>query len=623
MGALHLSKLGGPLTSSRALWPTNCWIQHGTPFLSSAVRLSVSEISRSWEEKNPFRKNRPADPIRNFCVLSVVLKREGVNPEKDGHLLVGCRLPLATLPLESELVHVIPAGVLSTVASASYALYVTASFPANIVQEEADPDADFLGDDLDLGSCDASTPRDVADWTCDGWLLRRSTRGKGVDSSKRDGASATARRVAKRQADLAEECRRHVDGKGEHVYRCRIALADVDADGDVAFRLSGLVECDVVPLNPDKLPGGLPGAVSLQMHVDWLWGGKRRRLDALSPQSVDDPRFPHLVCDDGRTMPPARQLSGATDSRVFFNFMYSANSLKRTEAQRDKRCPWCAMNCRDVYGLLRHLTLSHSRFIFDYTGADEKGCYIAVSVRGIGNLNDSERRWLATAASGAVQTQHQPIAAHSRGGVLGIIEMDDDAFEFLREDAMAGPDAALLNVSARDPEEFSSSNGTLPNKRRERRRVKGQQLQADVVVSVSTEELLRGRTFYSSRTFLPKRLGDLENDSDDEYDNAWLTVQSNKMMDEFTDVNEGEKEVMKMWNKHILDYGVIGDCQMPAVCDSFIERHGNELIARRLRNNFMLHIVNLAQYGLLKDDAVARIVLAFSKLASKCVASAD
>ena len=43
---------------------------------------------------------------------------------------------------------------------------------------------------------------------------------------------------------------------------------------------------------------------------------------------------------------------------------------------------------------------------------------------------------------------------------------------------------------------------------------------------------------------------DFEYDSDSE-DLEWTRVASNKLIDEFIDVNKGEKELMKLWNQFI------------------------------------------------------------------------
>jgi len=34
------------------------------------------------------------------------------------------------------------------------------------------------------------------------------------------------------------------------------------------------------------------------------------------------------------------------------------------------------------------------------------------------------------------------------------------------------------------------------------------------------------------------------------------------MIDEFSDVNEGEKELMKLWNLHVMRHGFVDDCQL-------------------------------------------------------------
>jgi VEFS-Box of polycomb protein len=39
--------------------------------------------------------------------------------------------------------------------------------------------------------------------------------------------------------------------------------------------------------------------------------------------------------------------------------------------------------------------------------------------------------------------------------------------------------------------------------------------------------------------------------TEDEVDPQWLITKMCQMIDEFSDVNEGEKEFMKMWNVHV------------------------------------------------------------------------
>ena len=48
-----------------------------------------------------------------------------------------------------------------------------------------------------------------------------------------------------------------------------------------------------------------------------------------------------------------------------------------------------------------------------------------------------------------------------------------------------------------------------------------------------------------------------------------MRIKTSKMIDDFTDVNSGEKDFMKMWNLHIQHYTFVGDCQMPQVIEYF------------------------------------------------------
>ena len=80
------------------------------------------------------------------------------------------------------------------------------------------------------------------------------------------------------------------------------------------------------------------------------------------------------------------------------------------------------------------------------------------------------------------------------------------------------------------------------------------------------------------------------------------------MIDEFTDVNEGEKELMKMWNLHVLKYNYVGDCQMPLGLQMFLEAHGPEILERNLYRTFVLHLCNLYDFGIVAPATVLRTV---------------
>ena len=52
--------------------------------------------------------------------------------------------------------------------------------------------------------------------------------------------------------------------------------------------------------------------------------------------------------------------------QIVYQFVYNNNSRQQTEACEDLHCPWCSINCNELYVLLKHLKLCHSRFTFTY-----------------------------------------------------------------------------------------------------------------------------------------------------------------------------------------------------------------------------------------------------------------
>ena len=63
------------------------------------------------------------------------------------------------------------------------------------------------------------------------------------------------------------------------------------------------------------------------------------------------------------------------------------------------------------------------------------------------------------------------------------------------------------------------------------------------------------RLYFHSTSQLPVRPANLSDDSEEECEGAtsWLNEHMGRLMDEFTDVNEGEKIMMKLWNCFMLN----------------------------------------------------------------------
>lgn len=110
---------------------------------------------------------------------------------------------------------------------------------------------------------------------------------------------------------------------------------------------------------------------------------------------------------------------------------------------------------------------------------------------------------------------------------------------------------------------------------------------------------------------------ELDIDSEGESDPLWLRQKTIQMIDEFTDVNEGEKELMKLWNLHVMKHGFVGDCQLPIACEMFLDTNGHDIVRRNIYRNFILHMCSLFDYGLVSPETVYKIVQKLQSIISK------
>ncbi len=67
--------------------------------------------------------------------------------------------------------------------------------------------------------------------------------------------------------------------------------------------------------------------------------------------------------------------------RIVYQFLYNNNSRQQTEAREDLHCPWCYLNCMELYSLLKHLKLSHPRFLFTYVVSRRINIVVLIGTR--------------------------------------------------------------------------------------------------------------------------------------------------------------------------------------------------------------------------------------------------
>uniref|UniRef100_A0AAR2JRR5 Polycomb protein VEFS-Box domain-containing protein n=1 Tax=Pygocentrus nattereri TaxID=42514 RepID=A0AAR2JRR5_PYGNA len=248
--------------------------------------------------------------------------------------------------------------------------------------------------------------------------------------------------------------------------------------------------------------------------------------------------------------------------RVYYQFLYNNNTRQQTEARDDLHCPWCTLNCRKLYSLLKHLKLSHSRFIFNYV-PHPKGARIDVSVNEcydgsyVGNPQD---------------IHCQPGFAFSRNGPVKRTSVTHIL--------VCRPKRPKPSLS----EFLESEEGQLEQQR--------------------TYVSGHNRLYFHSDSCMPLRPQEMDVDSEDERDPEWLREKTTMQIEEFTDVNEGEKEVMKLWNLHVMKHGFIADNQMNQACMLFVEECGSIIMEKNLCRNFLLHLVSMHDFGLVSTVTI-------------------
>ncbi|XP_056143702.1 polycomb protein suz12-A [Lampris incognitus] len=262
--------------------------------------------------------------------------------------------------------------------------------------------------------------------------------------------------------------------------------------------------------------------------------------------------------------------------RIFYQFQYNNNTRQQTEARDDLHCPWCTLNCRKLYSLLKHLKLSHSRFIFNYV-PHPKGAKIEVSINEcydgsyVGNPQD---------------IHNQPGFAFSRNGPV--------------------KRTAVTHILVCRPKRTKSSLSEF--------------LESEDVDPEQQRTYISGhnRLYFHSDSCVPLRPQEMDVDSEDERDPDWLKEKTVMQIEEFTDVNEGEKEIMKLWNLHVMKYGFIADNQMKQACMLFVEQRGAHIIQYNLCRNFLLHLISMHDFNLVStltiNQVMARLRLMQNKM---------
>ncbi|KAL2555951.1 Polycomb group protein EMBRYONIC FLOWER 2 [Forsythia ovata] len=328
----------------------------------------------------------------------------------------------------------------------------------------------------------------------------------------------------------------------------------------------------------------------------------RSPYDSLAHSDIPDSLLPHII----------RLRAG----NVIFNYRYYNNKLQKTEVTEDFACPFCLVKCASFNGLRCHLPSSHDLFNFEFWVTKEVQAVnvsVKTDIRGSEIVADGvhPERHTFFFCSKALRRRKLTSLAQSSKNVHPLV-LDSElpiSINYLPDkiNASAERDASsprFQSVRAPlygDPESFQSlpdlnlTPPALPQF------VKTKKL--SVARSYpKNRKLLQKRRFFHSQGAQPMTMEQVlsDHDSEDEVDDDIADIEDRRMIEDFVDVTEDEKQMMHLWNSFVRKQRVLADGHIPWACEAFSKLHGPDLVqAPALLWRWRLFMIKLWNHGLL------------------------
>lgn len=297
-----------------------------------------------------------------------------------------------------------------------------------------------------------------------------------------------------------------------------------------------------------------------------------------SSGAKDCPEECDIIDDDNGA---SKGLNEHVNNSSIFYFKWICDDAARTSQvtrSHDLICPWCDTKYMCFESLMYHLTFTHTRFKFSLS--EEDG---------------------------------QPVIEMSLnpafdGSYCGFKYPGHDLHrDFKFSYWCPSPRVPLTQVIYFRPKKRRSNFNSIVEATSDNGDFAIEEGEADI-------DVCSGRLYYHTTTCLPVKPNEIDIDSEADMDPEWLRERTKLMIDEFTDVNEGEKEILKMWNLHLMqNYKYKGDNMIRQACFDFVALKGQEIIDQNLRRNFILHLANLYDFGLLGSRDLLECVRALNE----------
>ena len=92
-----------------------------------------------------------------------------------------------------------------------------------------------------------------------------------------------------------------------------------------------------------------------------------------------------------------------------------------------------------------------------------------------------------------------------------------------------------------------------------------------------------------------------------------------RQIDDFVDLNEGEKSLMKLWNTHLHLNPCYGDRMLIQILEEFIDQYGLKIYRQHLQKNFMLHLSNLHDFQAISSSTMMNMIIKYQTLVKESI----
>ncbi|KAG5446353.1 Polycomb protein Su(z)12 [Clonorchis sinensis] len=302
---------------------------------------------------------------------------------------------------------------------------------------------------------------------------------------------------------------------------------------------------------------------------------------------------------------------------VTYRFLYM-NRLQQWSEAKDLVCPWCRLDCwrareRGPEALLVHLRTCHPRFRFKASWSPSRAhlsLEVSLNEAYDGSNDCGLRRWGFPSSDGAA-SRRLVAPGQLIGGWTGL-----GSLPVQLEQQQPTASLSLSTYASRVSRPVRRLSYTHLIFWRGAERITDQPL--DPTLSVRPVALGHNRVYYHTRSVQPLRACEFDHDSEAEDAPEWLRQHYQRKVEEFTDVNQGEKQLMQLWNALLLSIGpselVVCDSQLANLAACFVQRYASSIHRRHLRNNLILHFANLVDYGLLSPGQLRHLVTMYDKI---------